>query len=69
MFLPLHDNTPLSVIRFQYATGAIILINVAIFLYTHYVVPDAREIAIATSFGAIPAVFTNHAHLSAAHWP
>jgi hypothetical protein len=34
MFIPLHDDTPLSVIRFQWVTGAIILVNAALFLTT-----------------------------------
>ncbi|MDE2444978.1 MAG: rhomboid family intramembrane serine protease [Alphaproteobacteria bacterium] len=54
MFLPLHDNTPLKVIRFQYVTLAIILINVAIFLYTG---PLGNEFIAANAqgnFGLVP---------------
>ena len=34
MFVPLHDDTPLKVIRFQFVTLAIIVGNVIIFLMT-----------------------------------
>ncbi len=34
MFVPLHDDAPLKVIRFQYVTGAIIVLNVVVFLMT-----------------------------------
>jgi hypothetical protein len=34
MFVPLHDDTPLRVIRFQFMTGALILANIALFLTT-----------------------------------
>ncbi len=54
MFLPLHDDTPLRVIRFQFVTMAIIILNVLIFLYTgplgsDYVLANAEG-----NFGLIP---------------
>jgi membrane associated rhomboid family serine protease len=55
MFLPLHDDTPLRVIRFQYVTMAIIALNVLIFLYTG---PLGSNIVLASAegnFGLIPA--------------
>ena len=63
MFVPLHDNTPLRIIRFQFVTGLIVLINLVIFLYTHVLVGGQAEVGIATSFGAIPAVITDNARL------
>lgn len=54
MFVPLHDNTPLQVIRFQYVTGALIIINVVVFLFTGAF--DSEEVmwAIATGYGVVP---------------
>ena len=34
MFVPLHDDTPLKVIRFQHVTIFIIAINVLVYLMT-----------------------------------
>ncbi len=66
MFLPLHDTAPLRAIRFQVVTAALVLLNVVIFLFTHYGVSTARAAMIPLSFGAIPAVLTDQARLSAA---
>ena len=66
MFLPLHDSAPLRVIRFQFVTGVIIMLNVAVFLISHYVVSPAEVKQIPLSFGAIPAVITDRAELAAA---
>ena len=63
MFVPLHDNTVLRLIRFQFVTGLIIAVNVVIFFYTHLIIGGAGEAALATSFGAIPALFTDKAVL------
>lgn len=54
MFVPLHDNTPLKVIRFQYVTGALILINVAVFLTTGAFTSDQVLWAVATGYGIVP---------------
>ena len=54
MFMPLKDDTPLHVIRFQYVTLFIIVLNVVIFLLTG---PLAGEQALAifeASFGVVP---------------
>ena len=32
MFIPLHDDTPLKLIRFQWMTGTLIAINSLLFL-------------------------------------
>jgi membrane associated rhomboid family serine protease len=65
MFLPLHDSTPLKVIRFQAVTGFIIAANVAVFLVTHYAVGGSGEVAIAFGLGATPAAITNGAIVEA----
>lgn len=61
MFLPIHDNTVLQLIRFQFVTGVIFLINVGIFVYSHVVVGGAGEVSLAMSFGAIPALINDTA--------
>ena len=66
MFLPLHDDAPLKVIRFQAVTGAIVALNVAVFLFTHYAVGGNGEVAIDLGLGATPAVITDAASLDAA---
>jgi membrane associated rhomboid family serine protease len=54
MFIPLHDDTPLRIIRFQYVTLAIIIANFAIFLLTYVWVPSATGDLFATGYGVIP---------------
>jgi membrane associated rhomboid family serine protease len=54
MFVPLHDNTPLKVIRFQYVTGALIIINVVAFLMTGAFTSEQTLWAVATGFGIVP---------------
>ena len=66
MFLPLHDTAPLRVIRFQFVTGVIIALNVAVFLITHYALSAAGVHKVPLSYGVIPAVITGKADLAAA---
>jgi membrane associated rhomboid family serine protease len=54
MFVPLHDNTPLKVIRFQYVTGALIIINVVVFLFTGAFTSEEVLWAVATGYGIVP---------------
>jgi membrane associated rhomboid family serine protease len=54
MFLPLHDDTPLRIIRFQFVTLAIILLNVAIFLVYGAFTSEAVQANIANGFGLVP---------------
>lgn len=54
MFVPLHDNTPLKVIRFQYVTGALIIINVVAFLMTGAFTSEQTLWAVATGYGIVP---------------
>ena len=55
MFLPLHDDTPLKVIRFQYVTLAIIVLNVVIFLFTGPLGSDYILASAEGNFGLVPA--------------
>jgi membrane associated rhomboid family serine protease len=55
MFIPLHDDTPLRVIRFQFVTIAIIILNVAIFLIWGAFSSGAVQASIASSYGVVPA--------------
>ena len=54
MFLPLHDDTPLKTIRFQYVTVAIIILNIAIFLITGGASSDAVLASFEGNFGVVP---------------
>lgn len=54
MFLPLHDDTPLRVIRFQFVTMAIIIINILIFLYTGPLGSDYILASAEGNFGLVP---------------
>jgi membrane associated rhomboid family serine protease len=54
MFIPLHDDTPLQVIRFQFVTIAIIALNVVIFLFTGAFSGDAVLASFEQSFGVVP---------------
>jgi len=58
VFVPLHDNTPLKVIRFQFVTLAIIVGNVVIFLMTGAFQSDLFLANVATSFGVVPSDIT-----------
>jgi membrane associated rhomboid family serine protease len=55
MFLPLKDDTPLNVIRFQFVTVFILALNVVIFLLTGPLVGEQAALGIAQDFGVIPA--------------
>lgn len=68
MFIPLHDDTPLKVIRFQYVTVLIIAANVAIFLMTTAFHPEAFTVAVASAYGVVPAELTGHSPQFSA-WP
>ena len=59
MFVPLHDDTPLKVIRFQFVTLAIIVGNVIIFLMTGAFQSDQVLADVATGFGVVPSEVTH----------
>ncbi len=69
MFIPLHDNTPLKVIRFQYVTLAIIAGNVIIFLMTGAFQSEQFLGSVATTFGVVPSDLTQGSLQNAAHSP
>src|SRR5688572_14106194 len=54
MFIPLHDDTPLKVIRFQWMTGALILLNTLLFLFTHLAAGGDAELTTLYFYGVIP---------------
>jgi membrane associated rhomboid family serine protease len=54
MFMPLKDDTPLHVIRFQYVTLFIILLNVSIYLLTGPLAGEQALALIQTGFGVVP---------------
>lgn len=54
MFIPLHDDTPLKVIRFQFVTIAIMALNIGIFLVTGAFSSDVIQGNLASGFGVIP---------------
>lgn len=54
MFIPLHDDTPLQVIRFQFVTLAIIAINVVVFLSTGAFSTEVVQASIESGFGVVP---------------
>lgn len=58
MFIPLHDSTPLKVIRFQAVTISIIALNVLVYLGTGAFTPEPVLAAIATGFGVVPGELT-----------
>jgi membrane associated rhomboid family serine protease len=59
MFIPLHDDSVLKVIRFHYMTGLIMAVNVAVLVYSAHLAPG--DGAVFFSFGAIPALITDRA--------
>ena len=64
MFIPLHDDSVLKVIRFHYMTGLIMAANVAVLVYSaHFASGDG---AVFFSFGAIPALITDRATIDPA---
>jgi membrane associated rhomboid family serine protease len=54
MFVPLHDDTPLKIIRFQFVTVAIILVNVGVFLATTAFADERAQVLLAGGFGVVP---------------
>ncbi len=58
MFIPLHDSTPLKVIRFQLVTVTIIALNVVMYMTTGAFNPDPVLMAIAGGWGLVPGELT-----------
>jgi len=59
MFVPLHDDAPLQVIRFQFVTTAVIVGNIIIYLFTGAFQSEDLTLRVAASFGVIPHEFTD----------
>jgi membrane associated rhomboid family serine protease len=57
MFIPLHDNTPLKVIRFQLVTVTIIALNVVAYVMTGAIQSEPVAYAIASGWGLVPGEF------------
>ena len=58
MFVPLHDSTPLRVIRFQLVTVAIIAANVVLYMMTGAFTSDLAMLGVAAGFGVVPGEMT-----------
>jgi membrane associated rhomboid family serine protease len=54
MLVPLKDDNPLQVIRFQLVTATIVVINVVVFLFTGALAKPEFSSAIATAWGLVP---------------
>jgi membrane associated rhomboid family serine protease len=54
MFIPLKDDNPLHMIRFQYVTLSVIVLNVLVFLVTGPLRGDEALMATVTGFGLVP---------------
>jgi membrane associated rhomboid family serine protease len=65
MFIPLHDDAPLRIIRFQLVNGTLIAVNVLVLLYSHLVLGGTSEAQFQLSTGIIPAVLYDRAALPA----
>lgn len=66
MFLPLHDDTHLQVIRFQFVTLSIIVLNVAIFVFTGVFTSDVMLASIDSNLGLTPAKLLGFGHADSA---
>ncbi len=54
MFVPIKDDTPLRMIRFQTVTAMIIVINVVVFLITGPLAGLEASVIFATRYGVVP---------------
>jgi membrane associated rhomboid family serine protease len=54
MFVPLKDDQPLKLIRFQYVVLALIIVNVVLFLLTGPLLGEAGLMAVASGYGVVP---------------
>ncbi len=57
MFIPIHDEAPLQVIRFQLVTLTIIVLNIGVYVITGAFTSDQTLMAVAGGFGVVPAEF------------
>jgi membrane associated rhomboid family serine protease len=54
MLIPIHDENPLRLIRFQIVTLGLIIVNFVVFLFTGGIAGEQTLAAVATGFGVIP---------------
>jgi membrane associated rhomboid family serine protease len=54
MFVPLKDDNPLRVIRFQYVALALIVLNIALFLITNQWMSKEASLVFLNGFGVVP---------------
>jgi membrane associated rhomboid family serine protease len=59
MFIPLHDDSALKIIRFHYMSGLIAAVNIVVLVYSAHIAGSEETIFL--SFGAIPALLTDRA--------
>lgn len=64
MFIPLHDANTLKHIKVQWVTLGLIGVNIAVWLFTDFLVPEQVAQAAAVGLGYIPAVAFHHAVLA-----
>jgi membrane associated rhomboid family serine protease len=57
MFVPIHDDTPLKVIRFQWVTLTIMVVNCLAFLWDQFFASDVQHNLALTTFGLTPQDF------------
>jgi membrane associated rhomboid family serine protease len=69
MFIPLHDDTPLRLIRFQFVTLIIIILNVAVFLWTGAFTSEAYLASVNAGFGLTPSHFLSFVQASPSNGP
>jgi membrane associated rhomboid family serine protease len=69
MFLPLKDDTPLRLIRFQFVSAALIAVNVIVFLLTGPLAGDEALAAIFVGFGMVPVELFNPASVPPGYHP
>ena len=55
MFIPLHDDTPHYVIRYQWMTLVLLVVNVGVFLFTGAFQSETVQASLADGFGLVPA--------------
>ena len=69
MFIPLHDDTPLRLIRFQFVTLTIIVLNVAVFLWTGAFTSEATLASVNSGFGLTPSHFLSFVQAAPSNGP
>jgi membrane associated rhomboid family serine protease len=67
VFIPIHDDTPHHVIRFQWVSGAFMLVNFLLFILTRFGLGgEAGELAVMNDYGMVPLLLTQSGAVPAA---